>query len=201
VADVVDAAAAFARESGVDNVRFLQGDFRSQGLEPRSFDIVHAHQVLQHLRDPVGALQAMAELVRPGGVVAARDSDYSAFTWAPADEGLDRWLEVYLAVTRHNGAEANAGRHLLAWAHAAGSDDDDVTYTSSTWTYATPTERAWWADIWAERVVASSLAHQAVEYGIATAAELADLAAAWRRWADDPDAVFVVVHGELLCRC
>jgi SAM-dependent methyltransferase len=199
VADVVEAAEQVARERAVDNVRFAQGDFRALGLEPRSYDVVHAHQVLQHLRDPVGALKEMAELVKPGGLVAVRDSDYSAFTWAPADAGLERWLAIYLAVTGRNGAEANAGRHLLGWAHAAGLTD--VTYGSSTWTYATPDERAWWADLWAERTVDSAFGEQAVEYGLAAPGELAEIAAAWRRWAQHPDAVFVVVHGELLARC
>jgi 2-polyprenyl-3-methyl-5-hydroxy-6-metoxy-1,4-benzoquinol methylase len=199
VADVVEAATELAQEQHVDNVRFVRGDFRTLGLTPHSYDVVHAHQVLQHLRDPVGALQEMARLARPGGLVAVRDSDYSAFAWAPAHEGLDRWLEVYLAVTRRNGAEADAGRHLLGWAHAARLTD--VTYTSSTWTFATPDERAWWADLWAERTVASSFGEQAVEYGIATAGELAAIAAAWRSWAEHPDAVFLVVHGELVARC
>jgi SAM-dependent methyltransferase len=199
VADVVEGAEQLARERAVGNVDFLQGDFRTLGLAPRSYDVVHAHQVLQHLRDPVGALREMADLARPGGgLVAVRDSDYSAFTWAPADAGLQRWLEVYLAVTRRNGAEANAGRHLLTWAHAAGITD--VTYTSSTWTYATPDERAWWADLWAERIVSSSFGDQAVRYGLATADGLATIATAWRRWAQDPDAVFVIVHGELIGR-
>jgi SAM-dependent methyltransferase len=199
VADVVEAAGEVARERGVDNVRFLQGDFRAMGLAPGSYDVVHAHQVLQHLRDPIGALGAMAELARTdGGLVAVRDSDYSAFTWFPEEPGLDRWLEVYLAVTRHNGAEADAGRHLLGWAHAAGLTD--VTYTTSTWTYATPDERAWWSGIWAERTVASSFGEQAEDYGVASRDELEGIAAAWRRWAEHPDAVFVVVHGEVLAR-
>src|SRR5215467_12738804 len=54
VAAVVDEAAAHAREAGVDNVTFGVGDFRAAGLEGASFDVVHAHQVLQHLRDPIG---------------------------------------------------------------------------------------------------------------------------------------------------
>jgi SAM-dependent methyltransferase len=195
---VVDEAAAHAAASGVGNVVFVAGDFRVAGLEPSSFDVVHAHQVLQHLRDPVGALEAMARLARPGGVVAARDSDYSAMTWSPDDEHLRRWREVYLAVTRHNGADADAGRRLLGWAHAAGLTD--VTYSSSTWTFSTPADRTWWADLWADRCLSSSFAEQARAYGIAEADELASLAAGWRAWADDPDAVFIVVHGELLAR-
>src|SRR5437016_9229366 len=101
-AAVVAEAAAHARSTGVANVSFVAGDFRDAGLEPGSFDVVHAHQVLQHLRDPVGAMTAMATLARPGGILAARDGDYLGFTWAPHDEHLDRWRQVYLDVTRRN---------------------------------------------------------------------------------------------------
>jgi len=198
VATVVEEARRHATEEGVTNTHFLIGDFRDSGLEPRSFDVVHAHQVLQHLSDPVGALAFMRELATAGGIVAARDSDYSAFSWWPAEPRLDRWLRVYLAVARNNGAEPNAGRWLLHWARAAGLTD--VVYTSSTWTYSTMADRRWWADLWAERTMASSFAEQAVAYGIATTAYLHDVAQGWRAWADQPDAVFIVVHGEILAR-
>jgi ubiquinone/menaquinone biosynthesis C-methylase UbiE len=197
-AEVVDEARAFADQARVDNVELVAGDFREIDLGGEGFDVVHAHQVLQHLRDPVGALRAMAARARPGGVVAARDASYSGMMWSPDNEGLDRWLEIYLAVTRHNGAEPDAGRYLLGWAHAAGLDD--VAYTTSTWTYSQPDERDWWADLWAERTVASTLADQAKAYGIATSDELAAVAEAWRAWATEPDAVFVVVHSEVVAR-
>ena len=157
------------------------------------WDVVHAHQVLQHLEDPVAALQRMGEL---GSLVAARDGDYPGFVWTGGDERLDRWLAVYLAVTRRNGANADAGRHLLRWAHEAGLTD--VTYSTATWTYATPDDRAWWSGLWAERTVASAFAEQAVAYGIATADELADIAEGWRAWAAGPDNIFVILHGEVL---
>jgi SAM-dependent methyltransferase len=157
------------------------------------YDVVHAHQVLQHLVDPVAALRKMGAL---GDVVAARDSDYLWFQWWPESAALDRWREVYLAVTRHNGAEARAGRFLLAWAHEAGLTD--VRYTSSSWTFATPEDRAWWCGLWADRCVDSSFAAQAVDYGYATTADLEELARGWRAWSQDDDAVFVVPHGEIV---
>jgi SAM-dependent methyltransferase len=197
-AEVVAEAARHAADRGATNVEVRSGDVRELGLEPGSFDVVHAHQVLQHLRDPVGMLGAMAELTRPGGLVSVRESDYPAMAWAPATPGLDRWLEVYMAVTQRNGARADAGRLLPAWARAAGLAE--VGYTTSTWTFATPEDRAWWSDLWADRVVATTFAEQAVSYGVATEAELRDVSAAWRAWAADPDAVFVVLHGELLAR-
>jgi SAM-dependent methyltransferase len=159
------------------------------------WDVVHAHQVLQHVGDPVGALRKMASL---GDLVAARDSDYTWFQWSPDSAALDRWREIYLAVTRRNGANADAGRHLLRWAHAAGLSD--VTYTCSVWTFATHEDRAWWCGVWADRCLDSSFAQQAVDHGISTTAELASLASAWRAWGEDADAVFVVPSGEILAR-
>lgn len=197
-AAVVDEARSHATGSGVTNTQFLTGDFREAGLQRRSFDVVHAHQVLQHLSDPVGALAVMGDLAKPGGIVAARDSDYSGFTWWPAEPRLDRWRQVYLAVTRRNGAEPNAGRWLAHWARSAGLTD--LTYTSSTWTFSTAADRRWWADLWAERSVGSSFAEQALSYGLATPAELADVAGGWRAWADHADGVFIVLHGEILAR-
>jgi SAM-dependent methyltransferase len=195
-ADVIEEAARAARVDGLDAVELVVGDFRE--LDPGTFDVVHAHQVLQHLSDPVGALRAMGRLARAGGVVAVRDSDYPAMLWAPASDGLDRWRGIYLEVTRRNRAHADAGRHLLGWAQGAGLTG--TSYTTSTWTYATSADRSWWAELWAERITASALAEQAVDYGIATEAELADVAHSWREWAAEPDGAFVVVHGEVVAR-
>jgi ubiquinone/menaquinone biosynthesis C-methylase UbiE len=197
-AAVIEEAAAHATAEKTPNVTFRAGDFRALDISEGSFDVVHAHQVLQHLRDPVGALAAMGRLARPGGIVAARDSDYPSFVWTPADPRLDRWREIYTAVSDRNGTNGDAGRWLYRWALDAGFDD--VTYSTSTWTFATPGDRAWWGDLWADRTVASSLADQAVEYGVATRAELEEVAGGFRDWAGRPDGTFVLLHGEIVAR-
>lgn len=183
--------------SGAD-VRFEVGDVHALRVAEDSFDVVHAHQVLQHLEDPVAALAEMRRVCRPGGVVAARDSDYAAMTWHPAVPGMEVWNDVYHRVTRANRAEADAGRHLLSWARAAGFDH--VECTASAWCFATPEEREWWGGLWADRVEHSAFAQQAVDYGVATTGELAGIALAWRQWAAADDAWFAVLHGEIRCR-
>ena len=132
---------------------FAVGDVYALAADDDSFDVVHAHQVLQHLTDPVAALREMARVCRPGGVIAVRDVDYGAFVTFPADEGLDRWLDLYYAVARRNGAEPDAGRRLLSWAHAAGLRDVIAT-TSSCATPRRPSGE-WWGDSWAGRATSS----------------------------------------------
>ena len=114
---------------------FRTGDVHALDFADGTFDVVHAHQVLQHVADPVQALREMRRVCRPGGVVAARDSDYAAMTWYPAVPELDEWLALYQRVARHNGGEPDAGRRLLAWARAAGFADVDRA-TAGTWCYA-----------------------------------------------------------------
>jgi hypothetical protein len=104
---------------------------------------------------------------------------------------------MYDKVARANDGEPNAGRFLLAWAHAAGFTD--VQPGASTWCYATPEDRSWWGELWADRITESAIATQAVEIGAATEAELHEMADAWRNWTTEPDAWFAVLHGEILC--
>ncbi len=178
------------------NLSFTTGDVYAIDVADDSFDVVHAHQVLQHLADPVAALREMRRVCRPGGIVAARDSDYPAMTWHPSPPELGEWLALYSVITRGNGGNPDAGRLLLAWAHAAGFTD--VTPSASAWCFATPDDRQWWAGLWADRVVESSLAEQAIYGGHATQAGLNRIADAWRTWASDPDAWFAVLHGEII---
>jgi SAM-dependent methyltransferase len=184
--------------SGLDNVDFVVGDVLALDFPAASFDVVHAHQVLQHVPDPVGALREMIRVCRPGGVVAARDGDYGGFTWYPPSPGLDRWIELYHAIAYVNGGEPDAGRHLLAWAHAAGARE--VRVSSSTWCYGDPDSREQWGGTWAERIVASDIARQLLTSGLATEADLHAVADAWREWAAEPDGWFSLLHGEILIR-
>jgi SAM-dependent methyltransferase len=161
-----------------------------------SFDVVHAHQVLQHVADPVAALREMMRVCRPGGSVAVRDGDYGAFTWYPDIAGLERWRELYTAAARANGGEPDAGRRLLAWAHAAGATN--VTASASTWCYADPASREAWGGMWADRIVGSAVAEQLLRDGLASRQELEEVSGAWREWAVDPDGWISIPHGELL---
>lgn len=191
-------ASELADASGVENVLFEQGDVHSLPYADDAFDVVNAHQLLQHLSDPVAALVEMARVTRRGGLIAVRDADYSAMTWYPDSPGLERWRELYRAVASRGGGEPDAGRRLLAWAHQAGFED--VTASAGVWCYADPDDRAWWSRTWANRVTRSGLAEHALDAGLATAADLAELAEAWREWGAHDDGWFTVVHGEILVR-
>lgn len=189
---------ATATERGVSNIDFRVADIHALEFADDTFDVTHAHQVLQHVADPVQALREMSRVTKPGGIVAARDSDYSGFCWWPQIPELDEWLDLYRVAARVNGGEPDAGRRLLAWAHAAGLTD--VTATSSTWCFATPTDRAYWGGMWADRILNSAIAGQLIDSGQATTADLQRISHAWMDWAGSDDGWFSVLHGEVICR-
>jgi SAM-dependent methyltransferase len=193
----LDLARAEAAARGQDNIDFAVADVHALQFPDDTFDVVHAHQVLQHVADPVRALREMRRVCRPGGVVAVRDSDYAAFTWFPEPPELTEWLALYRRTARANGGEPDAGRRLLSWARAAGFTD--ITATSASWCFATPEDRRWWGGLWADRITQSDLAGHLRAAG-ATEDDLHRVARAWRTWADDPDGWFTVLHGELICR-
>jgi len=196
--DVLAEARATAAARGLADVRFLRADVLALDFPDASFDVVHAHQVLQHVGDPVAALREMRRVCRPGGVVAARDADFAAMAWYPEVPGLEDWRRLYHRVARTAGGEPDAGRRLLSWARRAGLTD--VTATASAWCFSGDTDRAWWSGLWAERTVASAYASLAVGGGHADREELERLAAAWRAWGAREDGWFAVPHGEILCR-
>ena len=197
-AGALEAARATLRERGLsEQVEVTSGDVMALPFEDASFDVVHAHQVLQHLADPVGALAEMRRVTRPGGIVAVRDAVYSAMTWFPEPAGMEQWRSVYMATARANGGEPDAGSRLLSWAREAGFAD--ASASASTWCYATPADRAWQSQTWAQRCL-TSFGPRAVELGLADGADLETMAQAWRQWGDSEDAWFVVVHGEVLAR-
>ncbi|WP_448061448.1 methyltransferase domain-containing protein [Cellulomonas hominis] len=197
---VIELARHEAARAGAANVRFDTADAYELPFESASFDVVHAHQLLQHLQDPVAALRELRRVTRPGGVVAVRDADYAGMTWYPSSAGLDEWQALYHEVTQANGAQADAGRRLLSWVLEAGFDPDSVVPGAGVWCYATPEDRDWWSGLWAERSVSSDFAAQAVEHGLADEVALEQLAEAWREWGRDETGWFAVLHGEVLAR-
>ena len=191
----LDITRATIIERQANSVDLIVGDVHRLDLPDDSYDVVHAHQVLQHVGDPVQALREMRRVCKPGGIVAVRDSDYRAFTWFPELPELDEWMELYQRLARANQGEPDAGRRLLSWARAAGFEQ--VEATASLWTFANQEDRDWWGGMWADRILHSDLARQARATGVPDEA-LQRISTAWQTWAAAPDGFLSILHGEIV---
>ncbi|WFD32717.1 hypothetical protein MSPP1_003767 [Malassezia sp. CBS 17886] len=162
-----------------------------------SFDVVHAHQVLQHVGDPIQALREMNRVLKPGGLVAARETDFPSFTWYPEDKALDEWRDMYLKIARSNGGDPAAGRKLLAWALAAGLTN--ITPGAQMWCYATPETRESWGGLWTPRILQPPFAEQAYAQGYSHS-DMETFADALTRWKNDPAGWFLAPSAYILAQ-
>ena len=195
-AEMVESARRRAEEEGIYNASFEVGSAYELPYEDGRFDVVYAHHVMQHLSDPVRALREARRVLRPGGLVAVRDSDYGTMVHAPVESALQHWLRLYHEVAAANGGEADAGRFLPGWVRAAGFVDPVVT--TSTTTHADADSRAAWGGMWAVRVTDSDFAEHAVSTGLAMRGDLVAISAAFRRWADHPSGFWAYLCGEVI---
>ncbi|MEO5974858.1 MAG: methyltransferase domain-containing protein [Ilumatobacteraceae bacterium] len=180
------------------NVSFEIVDAYNLPFANNSFDVVHAHQVLQHVSDPVALLTEMSRVVRPTGVIAVRDSQYSEFKWSPKSSELDKWLTTYISIAKFCQGEPDAGRHLENWALEASLDI--VRKTSSKWVFETPEEVTWWGETWADRVLNSNFADHARTLGLLSDLELQNIHDGWISWSRSTPAFFVIPHDEVIAR-
>ena len=194
--DVIAKAATLGE--AIENVHFVVGDAYALDYPDDSFDVVHSHQTLQHLARPVDALRELRRVVKPGGVVAVRDVDYAGTIIHPRTEGIALWESLYQKVHRSNGGEPDAGRRLKQWALEAGFTD--VAATASIWTFSSDADRAWWGGMWADRVLQSAFAGDALGKELATQLELELISRAWSEWAADENGFMAMPHGELVAR-
>jgi ubiquinone/menaquinone biosynthesis C-methylase UbiE len=196
--ETLESARREAAARGLSNVEFREGSVYELPFGKGEFDVVYAHQVLQHLRERPAALREMVRVTRPGGLVAIRDVDWGTAAYWPRDRWLDRFIEVHQEAWRRNGGQPQMGRELRALFNAAGFAE--VTFSAAAWCYATLEETLAWGDAYADRLLTSPMGEGPVTHGLATRAEVEAMAAAFRAWARHPDATWMFVHVAALGR-
>ena len=79
--DILKTAQARADAAGFSNIEFIAGDTRTLGL-PDDFDAVVGRLVLMYMADPADALRHLATHLRPGGIAAFQEVDFTPYTAA-----------------------------------------------------------------------------------------------------------------------
>jgi ubiquinone/menaquinone biosynthesis C-methylase UbiE len=174
-----------ARERGLDNVRFQQASVYDLPCADESFDVVYAHAVLYHLDRPEAALREMHRVLRPGGLIAVRDSDTRGDLYAPTDPQLDQVWALAEQVMRDHGGNPAFGARQRALLRDAGFVE--IVATASYDAYGAPALMQGFTAFWAAFLVEHH-ADRIVSCGWATREDLANLAAALTAWGQHPDA-------------
>jgi ubiquinone/menaquinone biosynthesis C-methylase UbiE/DNA-binding transcriptional ArsR family regulator len=102
-----------AKENGIANLEFRQGDLQNPPIDPGSVDLAILSQALHHAEEPAKAVAAAFRLLKPGGRIMILDLVKHGFEQATELYG-DRWLGF---------AESD----LHKWLEAAGFTDIEIT--------------------------------------------------------------------------
>ena len=196
---VLQQASEYAASRGLTNVTFQKVDANTLPFDDNSFDIVHCHQVLQHVKNPVAILKEMRRVAKPGGIVAGREADYKTFAWYPELPEIASWMDLYQKVARANGGEPNAGRYCHVWAREAGFELNAIEATWDVWRYSGVRAQQF-SRSWSGRILQLGFMATAEREKFATKDEVKDISEAWKRWGSHEQAFIAIPHGEILCR-
>jgi SAM-dependent methyltransferase len=88
--DLAAAHVAVARANSCGEAVVLQADVRRPPLATRSFDLIWCVNTMNHLHDPLAAVQLLATLLRPGGRIAVGQSSLLPDMYFAWDARLER---------------------------------------------------------------------------------------------------------------
>jgi SAM-dependent methyltransferase len=103
---------------------FRQGDALRLPLRDEewgTFDVAHTRFLLEHLRDPLTAVQAMVRSVRPGGRIVLEDDDHDLLRLWPEPPGFANLWHTYQRSYEYLGNDPAIGRRLVSLLVQAGA--------------------------------------------------------------------------------
>ena len=111
--DILETARQRAEEAGFDNVEFIAGDARTLDL-PSDFDAVVGRLVLLYMADPTDALKKLIAHLRPGGIAAFQDIDFTIYPELahPETPVLNNLIKWGISAFERSGAHIGMGLNL-----------------------------------------------------------------------------------------
>jgi ubiquinone/menaquinone biosynthesis C-methylase UbiE len=166
---------------GLANLTFVQADAIRLPFPAGTFDAVMAHSVLESGVEPALVLAQALRVLRPGGWLAAASVDYGALLLAGPDvELLRRSNDIREQTWLRSGADPFLGRELRRLITEAGFVN--VEATTKAFSYGTAARVREFAAGRASECSDAGYVAAAVERGLTTEDEMAEMAAAWSRW-------------------
>jgi len=189
---MVEYARRLAEEHGVGNARFEVASVYELPFPDKSFHAAFGRSILEHLADPLKALQEVRRVLRPDGVLAVDDIDWGGHVFAPPDPLIEEAVTLYVKALRRNGANPWRGRELRALLRTAGFTRV-VASAGAGDILGTPQGTREFGELWAGLLTRPEFIDQMSQLGWADRLRLEEMAAASRAWGEQPDAFWVLV--------
>lgn len=119
----LDAARRMAADQQLTNVSFRQGDIYHLPYRANCFDHVFVCFVLEHLADPLKALEGLRRVLKPGGTLTAIEGDHGSYYCYPRSHAADQAVQCLVRIQAQAGGDALIGRRLYPLLVDAGYAD------------------------------------------------------------------------------
>jgi SAM-dependent methyltransferase len=108
-------------QKDVHQCEILQSSLMDTGLAANSFDFAITRLVLEHLPDPIGAIQEVLRIVKPGGKAVFVDNDFNMHIMTyPHIAELGELYDAYCRSREAEGGNPKIGRELPTLLKKAG---------------------------------------------------------------------------------
>ncbi len=179
-----------AIEMNLSNIRFVAGNVYQLPFDDNSFDAIFANALLEHLSEPVGALEEMFRVLKNGGIIGIRSGNLSPYLIEPSNSVLESAFDLYYRFRQHNGGDPFAGRKLRGLLRKAGFVDTKASASYNTW--GTVKETRSFFDVLIAELAGPLISKQSIKLGWADENFFNRVKAAAKEWSEHPDALFAI---------
>ena len=116
----IEAAESRIKAAGHRNVSFQVGDLFNLPFEDSSFDHVFVCFVLEHLKEPVKALDCLRRVLRIGGTITVIEGDHGSWYCHPETPEAAHTVRCLIDIQARLGGDALIGRRIYPLLAAAG---------------------------------------------------------------------------------
>ena len=163
-------AQAAAQAGGHDNAHFQVADGTSLPFADNTFDVAHCHAVLMHVPKLDQVLAELKRVLRPGGILSARESVLASYFFEPDPQGqLTQATGTFAKLLAASGGRPDMGKALKRVLLDAGFRN--VCATASFEPFSEEDDRTFLQGFIRNWFFSSKMKDPAVKYGLASEAD------------------------------
>ena len=182
---------------GLTNTNFHNADIYHLPFDDNTFDVAFFHTVICNLHDPVRAIKEVKRVLKPGGIIAAREPDYNSSIIHPEDNDLLKGLEA-LGRVQVGYSDAATGRKLPDIFHQAGITDCKVSASCDTYSSKDQLEKI--SSYLKAQVLAKDVCESMLEKGLIDALGVSKFCQAFDNMTINPSALYLYTLIEVIGR-
>lgn len=118
--DSVKEAQSLIMSKGIDNVEFMVADIFDLPFKNEQFDHIFLCFVLEHLPNPIQALEKLKSKLKYNGTITLIEGDHGSTYFHPESEFAKKAIQCQVELQKQNGGDANIGRKLYPILEKAG---------------------------------------------------------------------------------